>query len=137
MERTNCKQMKTLHLVETSCAASIAAYGEDSSLSAFTFIPPVFTEIRNDRLKHCKQDIKRGWIEPRTQYVCWNTLWNNVKRCCKCQVINRTLYIRAEGHKLSCCKCKLQRMSTIDNLTERIKLEYPIRNAEVVTCDTD
>jgi len=29
-----------LHLCETSCAASIAAYGEDSSLSALTFIPP-------------------------------------------------------------------------------------------------
>jgi hypothetical protein len=30
----------TLHLVATSCAASIAAYGDDSSLSALTFIPP-------------------------------------------------------------------------------------------------
>jgi len=31
----------SLHLVATSCAASIAAYGDDSSLSALTFIPPV------------------------------------------------------------------------------------------------
>jgi hypothetical protein len=30
----------TLHHVATSCAASIAAYGDDSSLSALTFIPP-------------------------------------------------------------------------------------------------
>lgn len=33
-------QGKTLHLCATSCAASMAAYGEDSSLSAFTFMPP-------------------------------------------------------------------------------------------------
>ena len=31
----------SLHRAATSCAASIAAYGEDSSRSAFTFIPPV------------------------------------------------------------------------------------------------
>ena len=30
-----------MNLVATSCAANIAAYGDDSSLSAFTFIPPV------------------------------------------------------------------------------------------------
>jgi hypothetical protein len=30
----------TLHHVATSCAASIATYGDDSSLSALTFIPP-------------------------------------------------------------------------------------------------
>lgn len=30
----------TLHRVETSCAASMAAYGDDSSLSALTFMPP-------------------------------------------------------------------------------------------------
>ena len=31
----------TLQRTATSCAASIAAYGEDSSRSAFTFMPPV------------------------------------------------------------------------------------------------
>jgi len=36
----------TLHLVATSCAASIAAYGDDSSLSALTFIPPERQQIR-------------------------------------------------------------------------------------------
>ena len=30
----------TLHLWAISCAASIAAYGDDSSLSALTFMPP-------------------------------------------------------------------------------------------------
>ena len=38
----------TLHLAATSCAASIAAYGDDSSLSALTFIPP---EDRKQRHK--------------------------------------------------------------------------------------
>jgi hypothetical protein len=31
----------SLHRVATSCAANIAAYGEDSSRSALTFMPPV------------------------------------------------------------------------------------------------
>ena len=35
---------KTLHLCATSCAASMAAYGDDSSLSALTFIPPASTK---------------------------------------------------------------------------------------------
>lgn len=35
----------SLHLWATSWAASIAAYGEDSSLSAFTFMPPVTRQI--------------------------------------------------------------------------------------------
>jgi len=41
-----------LHLAATSCAASMAAYGDDSSLSALTFIPP---EVRNQRHKEIKQ----------------------------------------------------------------------------------
>lgn len=35
----------SLHFAATSCAASIAAYGDDSSRSAFTFIPPVTLQI--------------------------------------------------------------------------------------------
>merc|ERR1711973_506969 len=35
----------SLHLTATSCAANIAAYGDDSSRSAFTFMPPVTREI--------------------------------------------------------------------------------------------
>ena len=31
----------SLHLTATSCAASMAAYGEASSRSALTFMPPV------------------------------------------------------------------------------------------------
>jgi len=41
-----------LHLAATSCAASMAAYGDDSSLSALTFIPP---EIKNQTHKKIKQ----------------------------------------------------------------------------------
>ena len=37
----NAVMPSSLHRAATSCAASIAAYGEDSSRSAFTFIPPV------------------------------------------------------------------------------------------------
>lgn len=36
---------KTLHLSATSCAANMAAYGEASSRSALTFIPPVTRTI--------------------------------------------------------------------------------------------
>ena len=32
---------RVLHFSATSCAANMAAYGEASSLSALTFIPPV------------------------------------------------------------------------------------------------
>merc|ERR1712142_790971 len=35
----------SLHRTATSCAANIAAYGDDSSRSAFTFMPPVIREI--------------------------------------------------------------------------------------------
>lgn len=38
-------QVLTLHRTATSWAASMAAYGEDSSRSAFTFIPPVMRHI--------------------------------------------------------------------------------------------
>lgn len=42
-----CKAVipSSLHLAETSCAANIAAYGDDSSRSALTFIPPVTRTI--------------------------------------------------------------------------------------------
>jgi len=52
-----------LHLCETSCAASIAAYGEDSSLSALTFIPPVhvrFKEIHS----YCRDDGLMPGLKP-------------------------------------------------------------------------
>lgn len=43
--------MKHFHYAPTSWAANIAAYGEDSSRSALTFIPPVTREMvsRPDR----------------------------------------------------------------------------------------
>ena len=40
----NAVIFNSLHLLETSKAAIIAAYGEDSSLSALTFIPPVILQ---------------------------------------------------------------------------------------------
>jgi hypothetical protein len=51
MPNCKCVQARThqtptsLHFSYTSCAASIAAYGDDSSRSAFTFMPPVTRAI--------------------------------------------------------------------------------------------
>ena len=42
----------SLHLWATSWAANMAAYGEDSSRSAFTFIPPVTRQMVSLGTKH-------------------------------------------------------------------------------------
>jgi hypothetical protein len=47
----NCS---TLHLWATSCDASIAAYGEDSSRSALTFMPPRQCNSSHDNVEKTK-----------------------------------------------------------------------------------
>lgn len=61
----------TLQRVATSCAANIAAYGEDSSRSALTFMPPV-TRTRvslPDRSVMCTNvslKLAKMWATPKT-----------------------------------------------------------------------
>lgn len=57
---------RTLHLAATSCAASMAAYGDASSRSAFTFMPPVTRDSvsRPDRSVTCCGREGNGSVAP-------------------------------------------------------------------------
>lgn len=62
----------TLQRWATSCAASMAAYGDDSSLSALTFMPPIFTKEEIDQ--QTAQAVKRSYL---LKMSTWAEAWKN------------------------------------------------------------
>lgn len=86
----------SLHLWATSWAASMAAYGEDSSLSAFTFIPPVTRQMVSlHRGKVMFRKKCHPVFFPQTGFwVQTEAVISNVTRSINCHTAPRTPLIR-------------------------------------------
>ena len=96
----------SLHPTATSCTADIAAFGEDSWLSVFTFMPPVTRTIvsRPEALVTCTRicfAAKPGTaVQPLSRFVVVN--WNDsgVTTVCWNHDLGCVCLQRASGHVL-------------------------------------